>query len=202
MSPRTSFALLAAAVTASCAHRPPPATSRAPAPTAPAAPPAPPATARPTADDAWAHRAEPGRLEQAIAGWERLAAASPARADLELALARAYTLVGERARDSGGSAEAQAEAYAQAVRAGEAALAAASPAVAARLDAGTYVEDALEGAGVEVLPAVYVYATSVAGFALARGLAGAVHLQRRVEVLFDWVIVHDEGHACAGAHRG
>jgi tetratricopeptide (TPR) repeat protein len=170
-------------------------------PAPPAGPPAPPAPAQPDATAAWVHRAEPGELEKAIAAWERLAAAAPARADLDLALAQAYVLLAERRREAG-AADAQTDAFANAVRASEAALAAASPTVAARLGSGVWVEDALEGAGNDVLPAVYWYATSLAGYALARGLTGTVHFQHRVEALFNWVLGHDETFACGGAHRG
>lgn len=204
MPPRLGSLVLAlAALAASCgprarpaAHPPTPAVT--PPPPPPAAPPAP---AQPDATVAWARRAEPGQLEKAIAAWEGLAVAAPARSDVDLSLAQAYVLLAERHREAG-RGEALGEAFVDAVRASEAALAAASPSVAARLVAGTWVEDALDGAGNEVLPAVYWYATSLAGYALARGLTGAVHFQSRVERLFAWVLARDEAYACAGAHRG
>lgn len=149
---------------------------------------------------AWERRADRDQLELAIASWEALAAK---RADPEVLvpLARAYVFLGEVRAAEGAEPAALAEAYDRAVRAGEAALLASSPAFAERIAAGAPVEEALDLLPADAVGAVYWYAASLSGYALAKGLTPAIYFHGRIVALLSYVIARDEKLEHAGAHR-
>ena len=148
---------------------------------------------------AWAARADPQQLERAIVEWEQLLATRPDDQDVQTHLAEAYAESAVTLAHS--SATAQAAAFARGVRAAAAALLASSPEFRARIEAGDAIDEALDVLPNEALPAVFWYADNLAGYALARGLAAAVYVERRFGRLLAFVLARDDGFHHGAAHR-
>jgi hypothetical protein len=164
---------------------------------------------------AWTHRGERRELERAIRAWESQLAAHAQEPSTLTRLARAYGLLARMEvtdEVSSGPCPAHSarlcarqdprlDALARGVQAGEAALLAGSPALAARVTAGVALEDALDALPKERLASLYWYAADLAELALARGLAATLRLQHRIERSLQYVAEHDESLDDAGAHR-
>jgi hypothetical protein len=148
-------------------------------------------------DAAWAERADPARLEVALAAFGRAASLRPGDGEIELRLARAQAL---RAQSAPSPAEAR-QAWDASSRAAERALRAGAPAFAAAIDRGdeaVAAAAAVEKAGAEPL---YWLAVGRLRAAQATGPMAVMVVKETVLALLERVVALDETVDRAGPHR-
>jgi hypothetical protein len=165
-----------------------------------AAPGAPDAAA---AEAAWAERGDKGRLEAAIAAWERVeAAAGGGDAATWAKLARAYYFLADgHLRKLGTDAPAYLEAFEKGTAAGERALSAGNAEFRRRVLAGDKVEDAIKVVGNESLPAMYWYAANLGKWSRAKGFAATLGNKDRVKGVMTRALELDAAFFHGGPHR-
>ena len=149
---------------------------------------------------AWQGRAKRAQAERAIALFESLAADGGDAARLTL-LARAYCFLAGEHLAPDGDATAALAAYAQGMRAGEAALLASAPGLAAKVAQGEAVDELLPLIGGASADAAYWYLESVRGFTLAKGLTALVYYRQRIVRLAARLLELDGALFHAGPHR-
>lgn len=153
------------------------------------------------AQQAWVKRDDRASLEKAIALWEKIAADSEPNAELLSMLSRAYYLLGETHHRLAGDNEAMLADLEKGVMAGERAMMAASPAFAARVEAGDRIEDAIASIPNEGQPAIYWYASNLGRLALAKGVTTTLLYANRILTAMQRVLSIDETFFCAAPHR-
>ncbi|HVE83765.1 MAG TPA: TRAP transporter TatT component family protein [Myxococcales bacterium] len=159
------------------------------------------ATLRQQARAHWQRRGERPELEAAIAAWEQVALRNPSDAETRVSLARAiHLLVDGYVRDEGDAARAVAMVERGAAY-GLEALLAASPALQARVAAGTAPEDALELVDVRLVPALYWHALSLRTSADIRGPGAVVENAARIRRMMQRCLELDEPYYFGGPRR-
>jgi tetratricopeptide (TPR) repeat protein len=153
------------------------------------------------AHEAWANRADRASLEKAIGLWEQLAAQGSPNVELMTRLSRAYFLIGDAHYRLADETEAMLASFEKGVEAGERAIMAASPELAARVEGGDGVEESVALIPSNGQPAVYWYAANLARLAVAKGVSTTLFYRDRIYAFMQRVLAIDETYFQAGPHR-
>jgi tetratricopeptide (TPR) repeat protein len=154
-----------------------------------------------TAKQGWEARGDPQKLQEAIAAWEKVAATAPT-VEAQASLCRAYYFQAESSLSFDPSKSAQLlETYDRGVRAGEAAIALASPEFVSKVKSGAKWEDAVSVVGPEGVPALYWYATNLGKWASAQGFMQRLANKDRLYGTMTRILQLDPDFYYAAPHR-
>ncbi len=149
----------------------------------------------------WASRDEKGRLEQAIATWEKVVAADPKNADALVKLARAHYFLADGFLALEEDSAAEFEVYKKGVDYGERALLLLEPGFEADMRAKRSFEEAIQKIGVDGISAAYWYCTTLGRFASKQGLSERLYYKDKLKTAMERILELDKTFFYGAADR-
>lgn len=150
-------------------------------------------------DQSWEQRTDPAAVRAAIVEWEKAAAAEPKNFDVLVKLTRGYYFLADGyLRDAD---KEYLEAMDKAVKWGEKAMIAASPAFEAKMREGGKFPEAVALVPKEGVPAMYWYASALGKWAKKKGFAVLLGQKDNVKATMDRCLELDPTFFYGGPHR-
>ena len=151
------------------------------------------------ANAAWAQRTDPAKIQEAIAGWEKVVAKDPKNKEALVMLTRAHYFWGDGYLR--GDEDKYLEVLDKGVKWGEKALVASAPEFDKAMRDGGKFHESIKLIGQEAVPAAYWYATSLGKWAKRKSFAVLLGQKDNIKATMERVMELDEDYYYAGPHR-
>lgn len=159
------------------------------------------ADATSAADAKWAERTDAANIRAAIAEWEKIAAADPGNAEVLVSLTRAHYFLADGYLRAEKDEKEYLKTMDKGVKWGEKAMVAASPEFQKAMADGKKFPEAVKLVGVEGVPAMYWYASSLGKWAKKKGFAVLLGQKDNVKATMDRCLELDPTFYHGGPHR-
>ncbi len=154
------------------------------------------------AEAAWKARGEQGKVEEAIAKWEKALEMNRADAETWSKLSRAYYFLADcHLRFDESAEDRMAPTFDEGRKAAEKALSALSPEFARRMVDGERIEEAIRVLDRRAVPALYWRSANMGKWASYEGFATLLAYKDEVKAIMQWCLEQDESFYYGGPHR-